>query len=622
MPARIQWPWTSEELEARLLCNRFFPRPPRGPGCPAVQRGHPVPWGQWALRWADLLGLADLAPDLAAGIDALVSCHEGPGWPAALRGLRSLLGEDGLAGAVGEVLVVALGRPEARWPQNPSAGLRPGAAPSAPVREATLCLGLPVAVAGGDIHAVFDFADALATLVALLTALERWWLALPPPLAGPILLDPLLDAALQREGSDLLGAVAGYRHQREQSVRVRRVLSRAAVMGHLDERWSAALQRARALRPAASAGPLDALLDGLEQQFQRCTAVARFWSLGAMLHPAAGWVGALERDLDLARTYLATGQNWPESWEVRERGLAHGEQRLVSAWFHRGFILRVLDDTGPLGSRVLEDWLGEPPPGPLRWYGDWQGIPPDVDSLGLALELASRRRSFSRQRVERWLRPLQASLSAAGEIPVWFHRDASGYSTDDPRLEYLGNDCTAAIMGTLLGMLLYGLPSMEDLVHDNLGRLMDRYRDDGFAGVYFYDPAYADHLFLRIHAWAARATDPPPWRQRAAGIARRIVQRILAHQRLDGGWGGPQRTGWYLTCLAHSRGVGGASLARGARYLSAWQQPDGSWPAEPFYLMPGRDGGVAWHRGTALTSAVCTAGLHMALVAVKSQDTL
>lgn len=64
----------------------------------------------------------------------------------------------------------------------------------------------------------------------------------------------------------------------------------------------------------------------------------------------------------------------------------------------------------------------------------------------------------------------------------------------------------------------------------------------------------------------------------------RIQAWLLQHQRADGSWGGVMETALTANALLALRRRGRA-VDRAIRFLIARQMPDGSWPAEPYYLM-------------------------------------
>ncbi len=136
------------------------------------------------------------------------------------------------------------------------------------------------------------------------------------------------------------------------------------------------------------------------------------------------------------------------------------------------------------------------------------------------------------------------------------------------------------------------------------------------SGDFYYSPAYASLVAQRFATrYAACGPDPAMARALAAGL-RSLGSRILRQQEADGGWGDPHATACYLDCVA-SCCPPGPSVARALRFLDDSQQPDGSWLASDFYLMPGKTPDrIAWYRSDVVTTALCARALHRGLSAL------
>jgi hypothetical protein len=74
--------------------------------------------------------------------------------------------------------------------------------------------------------------------------------------------------------------------------------------------------------------------------------------------------------------------------------------------------------------------------------------------------------------------------------------------------------------------------------------------------------------------------------QSHTALYRRLLNVVLTAQQADGGWIDPMTTALCLRALLSGGGRGGAAVERGLRYLSALQQPRGTWPKEPLRRMP------------------------------------
>jgi hypothetical protein len=74
--------------------------------------------------------------------------------------------------------------------------------------------------------------------------------------------------------------------------------------------------------------------------------------------------------------------------------------------------------------------------------------------------------------------------------------------------------------------------------------------------------------------------------QSHTALYRRLLNVVLTAQQVDGGWTDPMTTALCVRALLSGGGRGGAAVERGLRYLTALQQPKGTWPREPLRRMP------------------------------------
>jgi hypothetical protein len=74
--------------------------------------------------------------------------------------------------------------------------------------------------------------------------------------------------------------------------------------------------------------------------------------------------------------------------------------------------------------------------------------------------------------------------------------------------------------------------------------------------------------------------------QSHTALYRRLLNVVLTAQQVDGGWTDPMTTALCVRALLSGGGKGGAAVERGLRYLTALQQPKGTWPREPLRRMP------------------------------------
>lgn len=580
------------------------------------------PWPAWAAALSRSLGQPGessgrVARAVAALRDAGLGDDALAGLADAKRELAGLTSDARLDGWLVGLCGLSTRRQAANPPVGPARGAEARLAEGAEAREAAAALSAPALVAGLDPEPWIRLGVAVAAPAALLAGLGRLWL------------DPAL--AVYAEGGiprDLAAAVpsfvetwAGGPELEARADRIRRELSSDGAASRLGTSFEAGLTRAREAAAGATDGAgsgtevaaggevVAQILDGLERAFAWLRSYAAFWGLGRRTLEPSPAARDLVACLDLARRFLLETADWPGSWEVRRCGLAGSEETLVGSWFHRGFVLRALARMGEPCSSRIGALLAEGDPAGLRWFGAFRGIPPDADSLGLALELASLDDVVvDPGRVEGWLGPLVASLDEAGLPRTWFVRGPDGPTQDEPAHLYLGDECTAVRLALARGLLLYAAGRFGDLAERTVDAVLASAGPEGLGGVFFYSAAYAEDLLARLGE-AAEERRPGSALASALRAAVEVARAgAAAAQRLDGGWGGPQETAWRLSLLARA-GTDAEDLLRAVGFLVETQRPDGSWAAEPFYVMPGVGRAPAWHLGPAMTTAVCAEAL-------------
>jgi hypothetical protein len=571
-------------------------------------------WTDHARRLGTSLGLD---PDRAANVATAVGMLVGPHGAAQLARWSSAA--DILDSACGHAdasrwALACAARASSSTTDNPAVGSAeaPALEEHGGYREAVLAFSLPALAAGLPPEPWARYGEALGPMLDVLEGLDRLDRGGPMSHAIPLIITMLRHGC---EASGLLTAAAGSRGEEDRADEVQAWLARKDTAAWLAACWKDELvPRARRSLPPDHERLALELLDEMDEAFSRHLARLRFLDMAlSCTGGVPSWTPASARDaLGAALEALRSTADWPGSWEVR-RGFAHEPGTLVGSWFIRGFILRALDTIGEPVGAAIRDLLDEGDPSGLRWYGAWRGIPPDADSLGLALDLATRVDGYPRERIDGWLEPLLASLPESGLTPTWLTLCPGG-PTYDGRITYQGNDCTAVRLALTLGLLCSDPARFADLVEVNLGSAIESCGPEGISGAFFYDAATTDTLFLRV---ADVATATIPTRAIRQGLARArdaVIARIRARQRLDGGWGTPQRTALRLSGLSLS-GWHPADAARALRTLDETQRPDGTWAPEPFYLMPGKRDAAAWHQGPELTTAICAVAIAEALAA-------
>ncbi|HVE85063.1 MAG TPA: hypothetical protein VND93_19565 [Myxococcales bacterium] len=602
------WGWVDAGDEARLreahaaLCARALPEPVgswlRAPATAARLAAPPLgpPLARWALRAGDAAGLASAA---VAALVVAVLAEEGGEAPGALARW----------GAAPALCEGASGRDPSRW-------LLERAGEAACDVRLDLALGLPALLAGRDPAAWLSLGRAAAPLASLLASWERLWLdpaARDVEDAGRAARSSWVAAGLASpSGFDVALAYAGDRRSARRHEEVRDALSAPAVLKALRARGDEALARARACvvdeTCAAGAALLDALEGGLRwiESFLWARSAVR----PAAAVPAWSWA-SLEVDVQRALERIDFDPRWTGSMDRQRWGIEDMKGDLAATWFPRGFIeLGLHAVTGGREAR-LRALLMEAPPGDLRYFPGFRGIPPDADSLGLALQMAAALPDPPADRIERWLALMAYNLDGGGAPRVWFRRSSAGPTHDPPEVVWAGDDCTACRLSLALGLLQYDPARFDREITAILGAALARFRGDGFDGTHHYAPEFADTLFLRIAARLAESGAAAPLHAEVARRRDALVGAILGSQRLDGSWGGLHATAWYLEALCLHRPERAAVL-RAARFLSEMQRGDGGFLPELLYWIVGKPGLMVEYRGLELTTSICARALDAA----------
>lgn len=614
--------------------------------------GIATPWASWAVRIGERVRLPIPAGALAIIVTALNTRrsaaareHEVPDgvtrWSLAFRVLGHAIGErDPLMDRIASWLLGLGEYPAASAPRNPPLAAPANLSSAQPsrvrasvgVREAVVLWTLPALLADQDALAWSEFGTAVAAPIALLGDLARLWLDPDACDLRDATLTPLVDAWLAEPPlvPPLLRAYAGERASAVRHAEIHLLLASEPYRARVRSVTRRALNSARDRLPssdtsdlhAAAAGFLDALGEGFR-------AFDALMALRTSLDPRSAASppqvpGHARRDDAVADTrmalaFLSEGAPWPGSWEVQRFGVFGSQDQPVGQWFARGLILRALLDMYYGVRDEASQLLGEIPPGELRYFGPWRDIPPDADDLGLMLELVAAT-GAARDRAETWIVVLLANTDERGVAPTYFSRDPAGRATTPSGKAWPGNDCNAVRLQLLCGLLAFDAARFSDLIQANATRVLADSRAGAVGGSYYYGARYTDLAFLRFaRLYRAKAVERPLWGGIAAAAAA-IRARMAVGQRLDGGWGSPQRTAFCLTGCAMELGVGADPdpllLERGLRSLGEHQLVDGSWPAEPLWRVPMKRGREGFHQGRALTTAFCAHALHASLAAM------
>lgn len=649
---------------------------------PAMQQGTggppgvAIPWAAWAVRVGDGVGVPVAAGPLAVAVTVLNAReftlvfderslddeHVAPDHLTRAALAARLLGHvaggrgDGqglLADRIAPWLLGLGDHPAASTPRNPpihalAGKLGPAEQPAHPhasccVREAVTLWTLPVLFAGEDVEPWMHFGQAVAEPITLLGDLVRLWhdpaahdlrAAALTPLVEVLRSDPVL-------GGSLLRAYAGERTSAARRDEIRSLLASEPFRARLASVARRVLTSARDRLPRhAGAGLLavaEEFVDALVESFRavdQLMTVRAFLDIGHASSTCPGTAAHrplredAEADLGMAAAFLSEHAPWRASWEVQRFGIDGFDGQPVGHWFVRGTILRTLLELGHDVRGEAARLLSEIPPGELRYYEAWPHIPPDADLLGLMLELAAAT-GAAWDRPETWIAFLLANTDGNGVAPTWFSRDPAGHPTTASDPAWGGDQCNAVRLNLLSGLLAFDAARFDRVIQANTSRVLECSGAGAVDGIYYYDAAFAALAFLRFARQYHRNAIDRSFCGPVATAAAAVRTRLVGSQRLDGGWGSPQRTAFCLAgCTIEVEAQAGSSrkertllLDRAMRYLGEHQLVDGSWPAEPFYRIPMKRGREGHHQGRELTTAACAGALHAGL-AVRAEREL
>lgn len=478
------------------------------------------------------------------------------------------------------------------------------------------------------------FAVALAEPLALLQGILD--LVDDDVRVGPPRVGALLRACRARADAlaPMLDACAGALEHVDRSVALRSAATTPAVLEQLTQRREQLLADARAALPADGAEAGEAFLAAVEESFAQSSRA--LWMRGlmtrAMPSPVSPAATASE-SIRAAVDQLVHTRPWSGAWDVHRFHPMGAPCVLVGRWFIDGMILLALTEVRGANDQELAnaitallEWV---PAGSARYFPEWaEGLPPDADSLGLALQLAAWLQDPPRAHVDSWIAVLEASLHAdrANDqiVPTWLVEAPSGRTTALPG-PFLGDECTAVTLAFLLGALRYDAERFAALFRPNLEIVLARGCE---AGSQHYMREFTTHLLIRlVCALRSHASSQTALPGQLAGLPKQlsglpgqlgldamVAERcaaLVASQRLDGGWGSPQATALALEALVEWD-PSSACIGRAVSYLVHSQGPDGAWSAEPLYITPGKFGGMVPFAAKELTTALCVRALQRA----------
>lgn len=442
---------------------------------------------------------------------------------------------------------------------------------------------------------------------------DQWWSPTPPDLLSPAARSLLL----LLKGTSIWPALRGRLSDERTSATAVYALRGLLAAGRAELR--------AALEPsilgllnlpfdAAWAPPLRRWAEEVRAALDRVETIAALHALACLWRPPRRepTSGDLRRDIEEAIAFLDRDPMLTGAWEVQRWGLGLHDEPLVEQIFPASLVLLALWEAGARRPASLLRAFEAAEPDNLRWYGSWQGIPPDADSLGMMLSVAALLPDRPTARVEGWLRLLAPNVDPAGATPVWFTRWPDGRPTLDEPIRSWPFDRCATVRGhLLLGLLAWDPPGHARLIEANLALLLRQFDDEPEHGDLFYSAPYARLIFHRVVDRLPAGLVTPELE--AAVTARRQLDREAwaNEQRADGSFGSPMKTAFALESLASDPT---AALVAGAarRYLSGAQHPDGSWAAEDFYRMPGKSlDNIVYYRSVEVTTALCVRAMSL-----------
>lgn len=305
--------------------------------------------------------------------------------------------------------------------------------------------------------------------------------------------------------------------------------------------------------------------------------------------------------VQIAEQFLLSDLTFREAWEVQRGG--PNRPQLVAKAFPAGLVVEILCRHGhTLGEQVSQIFQMLQNSG-FRYY-NFSGLPPDADDLGLLLRLhgyaAPARQAAYAKILQTPLRWMEASIHPSGEIPVWFKTAAAGQ--DEPGILVWGNRCATTEVNLLRGLLAFDGEQYATIIKNSVRNLLRRLKAGGLGATLYYPPPYILWATLEL---LQQLVDTPV----AAALGddlNQAVDMLLARFEQESRRPAisPQTAAFFaLTCRQHPA----AQPLFNERWLAILhksQRHDGSWPAEPLFLIPDWRG-TAWYASRPVTTAFC-----------------
>jgi geranylgeranyl pyrophosphate synthase len=436
----------------------------------------------------------------------------------------------------------------------------------------------------------------------------------------------VIDVWLSDEGSDLLVAkqglpiatalaadaratrlaLAGDRSRPERQQLLRRTLCHPQVL----EAWQREVQELSAMiRQALAEIPdeadLTAMAEGMVGQADELVAALLAAAPQIRRGGKRGTRPLTLPAIDQAKAFLLQDPALRESWDIQRWGL-FGRQEVVGDVFGPALVGDILGETGCDIEGIWQGLSQRMDADGWRYFPGCREIPCDTDDLGyvlLLLQRSGRSPEEIRRLADGALAEVRRTCAAEGALSVYLY---SAY--DQVTAVWPGNDCAGSIASGLAGMAGLALPDWQPLLNATVEKLLNAGQPDGsWQSFYYPDPYVCTFLVVRALV-AQRPALPAPLAAQVDARLQVVARRLQRTQRLDGGWGTPQRTAMAIaTWLLAAPDVPEAAYARA--FLEESQAPDGGWAAEPYFVTVGVGDGRAVYQNRLVTTAICLRAL-------------
>lgn len=309
----------------------------------------------------------------------------------------------------------------------------------------------------------------------------------------------------------------------------------------------------------------------------------------------------LDAAIAQAERFLLSDTSFRESWEVHRWGL-FGCPELSSSIFHSALILDNLAASGTKRTDLIADTILRYQKNNHQYFDQPNPLPPDIDTLGILLRIL-RQASAPPELLQRFEQPLQWLERHAlgdGTLPTHFCLDRPGYLT---RLGV--NRCAVVSANLLLGLIGLDTSRFRPLVLRSAAKLFRQVAESGMNCVKQYAHSFGIWILLELKQALWEKEWAEPIREAMFAAEKALLEQFeLATAKAD------------LKCLDAAFLILIQSQHQQKPYEARWletilgkQYTDGSWDAEPFYVMPAMDHLQDWYRSRTMTTSFC----HLAL---------